>query len=496
MRTGVVKLTWAGGLCVGLVGALLGVAWTPTANPTAAYRVALTVLPKAIDPWNDEFTQSRYLYPAIFYPLFDTDENGKVVSEFLDMSRTQATGPAFDRYQLCLRPGIRFTDGSEIQVADLKTTLRGANKRDHAISEIRSIIGEKDCLQVELAAPEPEFFRHLGNVDSTILKTSTIGQRIPVGLGPYRISLLTPERAFLEAVPGRVSGDFQSLEFVQVNLAELEGNPREDIDDWNALSPMWTPEKYRQYYTKVRRPSMTVAAVFINLFDAKLRMKLVQCLDMDSYITAVRAQVVRQNSVFPDGIIFGRQTPSVAPSKKPECPIVKGPRKTLLYYSSGYRRQELESYFAAMDPRLPVHIKVAVYPIARKDADWLAGKELMGSGNYHCTEPSPENCLSNYINPNVRQFPNLEKEIAQMSRELQPFRKRALAVQAEQEILETGYIVPMGFYNTALYYRPDLVNIAWHGASNPCIRYERLQRRHGPVKIQNFLSTLAQISPF
>jgi len=94
-------------------------------------------------------------------------------------------------YTFTLRPGILFSDGSPLTVADVKNTLNRAKTSDRyraRLSDIRSISTGENTVTVTLSAPNNALPALL---DIPIVKSGTEKDAAPIGTGPYFFSLDT-----------------------------------------------------------------------------------------------------------------------------------------------------------------------------------------------------------------------------------------------------------------------------------------------------------------
>jgi peptide/nickel transport system substrate-binding protein len=166
-----------------------------------------TALPPTLDPFKVYGTQTQSFFRLIFEPLFDRDPDGKIRTPLLER-----WGPV-DRltWEFRLRPGIRFHDGGELTAADVVFSLERIlnpqvnSPRRHEFAELDTITAvDTHTLRITTKRPYPLLPARLSQF-SMILPEELRGRseseffREPIGLGPFRLSQLSPEQAVLAA---------------------------------------------------------------------------------------------------------------------------------------------------------------------------------------------------------------------------------------------------------------------------------------------------------
>lgn len=116
-----------------------------------------------------------------------------------------ADSAAYDgtRYTITLRPGVLFSDGTELTARDVVDTLQRAAvspRYSARFTAVRSITAGSGAVTITLTEPNASF---LAMLDIPIVKSGTQDSLLPVGTGPYRVdgSALTANPYYHGAAP-------------------------------------------------------------------------------------------------------------------------------------------------------------------------------------------------------------------------------------------------------------------------------------------------------
>ena len=232
------------------------------------YRVVLQSLPEKIDPRHNATNIYNYINSQLFYPLFERDSEGRISSHFFALDTTKALSSEFTRFQFCLNPSQVFSDGTQINTAQVRRALEGVHKTKSDLVPIKTILEKDGCIQVTLKASDPYYFDKLSGVQSTVLKDEDSKDGIAIGFGPYKLTSKTSDRIVLEEVPRQVVGTFKRVEFIRfTDMNQFDSSS--EISDWNHIYHVPIPERlqsgfqeiqrsiYKTYYLLVRLPSET-----------------------------------------------------------------------------------------------------------------------------------------------------------------------------------------------------------------------------------------------
>lgn len=258
-----------------------------------------------LDPFRVYGTQTQSFFRLIYEPLFDRDPAGALVAPLLESWWTH--GPR--TWDLTLRPGSRFHDGSELTAADVAFSLRRivdpavASPRRSEFPEIEAIevVGPR-TVRIVTRSPYPLLPERLSQF-SMLLPEDLRGQppaeffRHPVGLGPFRLESLTPDHAILvpfadyHAGPSRLSRVV--FRFISDPGARLEALLDGRIDLLANLLPTQVDRVIRNPQVRLlKQRSIRFMDILLDwsrgpLAHAAVRQALRHATDVDALITYV-----------------------------------------------------------------------------------------------------------------------------------------------------------------------------------------------------------------
>lgn len=129
--------------------------------------------------------------------------------------------PETFRYTFTLRPGVLFSDGTELTAADVKATLdraRTSERYAQRFSAVTAITARDLELTITLSRPNTSFPALL---DIPIVKKGTEAQAVPTGTGPYFFSA-EESGCYLIASQSWWRGETQPTE--RIALVEADGH--------------------------------------------------------------------------------------------------------------------------------------------------------------------------------------------------------------------------------------------------------------------------------
>lgn len=138
---------------------------------------------ETLDPVTCGDGVQQQLGGLLYEPLFALDEQFRPQPVLCDRYDVLEDGLT---YRLHIRPGVRFTDGSELTAADAAATLRrclSAERYAARLSNIRSVSAQgTETVQIQLYRPSTALTALL---DIPIVKAGTESSAVPAGTGPY-----------------------------------------------------------------------------------------------------------------------------------------------------------------------------------------------------------------------------------------------------------------------------------------------------------------------
>jgi MarR-like DNA-binding transcriptional regulator SgrR of sgrS sRNA len=143
-------------------------------------RVMMQVAPQSLDPAAESRLGSN-LTPLLFDTLITLDSAGKPHAA---LSLFWQAEPGFQRWQLALRPGVRFSDGSLLTSEIVAASLRTANPRWR-------VTAPGEALVIETETPDPALPVELSLPHNAIVKRDTKLS----GTGPFVVTEWQPGKS-------------------------------------------------------------------------------------------------------------------------------------------------------------------------------------------------------------------------------------------------------------------------------------------------------------
>ena len=435
--------------------------------PEETYTVAVSYLPKDIDPAHNMVNVFHFANLQMFYPLMRRSiDSRELESHFLNMERTQATSPRLNRYRFCLRDDVVFSNGRPISTEALQGAIKSAHARQRRLPAIQNISSDRDCIDVELADPEPRYFDRLSSVASTILD-DTPGEagEDPVGLGDYRLTERDDMHLDMEYT-GTEKPRFSRISMVKVS--GLHEAIERGIIDVSLL--FWEPnrEALLSGYTQVSYQIMRTHALIVPFPQEQLRTEFIRCFDRDTFLEILKPLDLRPlPGLLPYGTLgsavdFSRVKHSIGQG---QCSFPED-RPTVIYRNHLlFAQSQLEDFFRDPAGHLPIRVNVIYSPMEENVIRFSRHEEFM----YVVGLDSPAAQTAEFGDPAeyMESFYAENRFIPQPFRPLEEAVKRADMAQNEEErgelysqaheiLLRSGHIVPLGLLPPYLYYRGNI----------------------------------------
>jgi peptide/nickel transport system substrate-binding protein len=241
----------------------------------------------------------------IFEPLFDREPDGKIRTPLLE--RWGPVDPL--TWEFRLRPGTHFQDGSDLTAADVVYSLRRItdpqidSPRRREFSDVETVTAV-DGLTVRITTKRPwALLPARLSQFSMIVPDQLQGRpeseffREPVGLGPYRLTEITPSQAVLTAFPGHHGGAPRTQRVVFLFITDAEDRLRQLLSGKADLVTNLLPQQVdlllqTRGIRLVKRHSIRFFEVFIDpqqgpLASLKVRQALQYGLDREGLVRYV-----------------------------------------------------------------------------------------------------------------------------------------------------------------------------------------------------------------
>jgi peptide/nickel transport system substrate-binding protein len=173
--------------------------------------------PTSLDPADTIQTDSfarRNLTALIFETLVTLDNSGALRTA---LATSWQTAPGEQRWQLRLRQGIRFHDGSPLTAEIAASSLRTANPS-------WNVIADGDTVMIETGTPDPRLPIELASPRNAIAMRNGGGK--PNGTGPFRVEDWQPGK---KLILGASEDYWRGRAFVDRVEVEMGANPHDEL---------------------------------------------------------------------------------------------------------------------------------------------------------------------------------------------------------------------------------------------------------------------------
>ena len=437
----------------------------------ATYRAALRYIPNSADPYSSEIDTDDFIMIQLYYPLFQRTEDGTLNSEFLDLAKTRSEDSSFKHFLFCLKDDAKYSDGSLIQPSDLLHSLHEAHHRQEILPQAEAIESEGNCVRVSLKSNDPRYFEKLTGIASTVTSQKTSMMGFPLGLGPYHVAFHSPDRLLLEANPGRVSGSFNSIEYVK--FKDVAGDFAAGVFDFNHTAQVTLPAALEKNFQRVSRPFFKSYALVVNYPDPILRKRLSSCFPTKEFLPLIGIPLKKIPGFLPSGIQGADAvTPPEEKLGQPFCKEMSTTPITFLNYRpelSGV----LKPFFKSYAGKLPIPIRykdgniddlarmifhedrtVAVVGFDSSTSDSSAYAEASTFFESFIRTARAERLITNPIE-------ELAKIVRSAARTSDSSLKSETYRKGHQVLLDSGYVVPLGQLDMDQFYPKSIRHIVW-----------------------------------
>ena len=430
--------------------------------PTESYRVALRYLPSRIDPRQNQINTNHFILLQLYYPMFSIDDSGSIKSEFFAIGPTRALDRSFTKYRLCLKRGIKFSDGSPIHIADVRLSLYEVHRTQETLAKIDSSHINGSCLYVHLTRTESSYFHRLVGVTSTVLKSKSLVQDFPIGLGPYRMARHSADKLVLKANNERIVGNIGHIEFIRMS----SGDNTDSMDDVNHFYQR-TTLTHSQPMKTIETPVLKSYALIVNLPTRKQRLAFASCVDSRLLQRQVRPELAKSPGFLPKGVFGADVSYKAVRDRLGPCSSTANPN--IAFYAP-FKEDvtPLERYFSQTSIEKKVSIvNVSPETFSKVVFDRAPKAVILGfdsSGSLGTNSRESSVFFESFIRDiRVISTPpeGLATLVVRASMAGNESEKSKFYREAHQLLLESGYVIPLGQAQNVQHYPVDIENIEW-----------------------------------
>ena len=201
------------------------------------------LLPELVsyNPITNQINFLNYVGYHLYYPLFYIDENSQMSSEFLDLKKTKAINYDYKSYKFCLKDDLKFSDGSFVTSEDMMHSLNQFSNLFPKIIPKSEIFRESSkCAILKMSESTTGLFKRLTGISSTILKKSTFNDKIPIGIGPYKLLRFDNNALELDSA-NKVK--YNKVSFYSMSTYASKGLNIHNFQDFNNVSTSLNTDK-------------------------------------------------------------------------------------------------------------------------------------------------------------------------------------------------------------------------------------------------------------
>jgi len=171
----------------------------------ATLRMAMRAAPTSLDPAQPDWMASRNLFPLVFDTLITFDQRGRLQPALATSWGAEAGN---QRWQISLRQGVTFQDGTAVTSDAVAASLRAANPS-------WKVVASNNVVAIERDSPAPDLPAELALPRNSIVKRD--GGKI-IGTGPFAISQWDPGRKLVLTAREDYWGGRPFLDAIEIEL--------------------------------------------------------------------------------------------------------------------------------------------------------------------------------------------------------------------------------------------------------------------------------------
>lgn len=270
-------------------------------------RIMLRQAPTSLDPARLNASEGARIFPLIFEGLTWYDARGRLQPQLATRWQPDSS---LQRWQVWLRPGVKFQDGTPLKAAEAAASLRAANPAWAVNTDGESVVIQTTApdpeLPAELALPRNGIARHAGD------KT--------VGTGAFLVSKWQPGRSLVLSANDDYWGGRPFLDSVAVMLGQSWRQQMVALELGKADVVEVAPEQARRAGLAGRTvvgsaPNELLSLVFTRAAqseeEARLRQALAESIDRSSIVSVLlqgqgeAAETILPNWMTGYAVLFG-----------------------------------------------------------------------------------------------------------------------------------------------------------------------------------------------
>lgn len=438
------------------------------------YRFAVIEIPEKINPYTNQANINNIIFQNLYYPMFEKQKND-LTSVYFDMNRTKALNEEFTKYQFCLNDNIKFSNNDPVEITDVLESLKAIHNHNINLSKIINLKKSNNCLILDLERREFNYFDKLTGLTSVVVQFKSISNEpnAPVGYGPYCIDLWTNNIIKLKTCSNIKNRDVSIVEFVRfTNFSDSENKK---VNDYNQLFQIPIPESIKSRMQVIERPTMKTYNLLVKVNNESLRKVIAACLNPAEIASYIQIALKQIPGFLPEGSAgFNVEYSKYRSRLKCKNRIIPSLN---FYVINSDIIESLQNYFTNNQNRMLRNINVkSISPKNLLEILTKSGHDnfiaLIGfdnSGTQASSDFDSTGFFEVFIK-NEREQRFIDKPLENVksiieianSYDISDAKKNNLITKAHEELLNSGYIAPLGQYISKQYYEKWISNIIWN----------------------------------
>lgn len=269
--------------------------------------VGISTLPSPSDAPNTRSVNKSQVLRQIYDSLFITDEFGKLKSSFFKQWSYDSKTHSYD---FTLKNDVKFSDGTNVQAADIIKSIERGFKGEFNYSKIIASVRPygSNKIVLKLRRKDSSFLVKLTDLVFAILKDPILPNTFPLGTGIFKISEANLKKIVLtrnEHNSNYSLGNINQINYILVENSILN----EDVIIKNKLDffPFFhiiETDRLLKKFKRVVYPSHRIATLVLNIKNDDLRNAIASCIDTYeiSNLPYFKFDTQNYNSIIPSGI--------------------------------------------------------------------------------------------------------------------------------------------------------------------------------------------------
>lgn len=239
--------------------------------------VAVPTIPERLNISALRFSHEYFILRQFHDTMFEKVREDHWTSSMIESINYEVDGLSV---KLCLKNGVRFSDGTPLTIDHILANLTRFQKNDVLRVPIKETTPLSNrCLKIRFENNYPDFMLDLDSELAVIVLPGTEERDTTIGVSPYSLKSKTQKEVVLIANGTTPKPSIERIVFHRVSEdpSDLSGLELNKFDDIFFASKRFPPEE-RQKRKKTQILSLNTSIVVVNIEDKKLRDLVWNCI--------------------------------------------------------------------------------------------------------------------------------------------------------------------------------------------------------------------------